>query len=143
MSNPSIANTLRALECELHDPSVRRNRNRLVQLIHPDFLEFGRSGASYAFADILERLPSETEARPIHAQGFAAHQLVGSVFLLTYKSAHVSENGELERHTLRSSIWRLEPAGWQMVFHQGTPTAAFDQRTEQTDELTDSKLDRP
>ncbi|MBK9574612.1 MAG: DUF4440 domain-containing protein [Rhodoferax sp.] len=135
MSNPSIASTLQALECELHDPSVRRNRNRLVQLIHPDFLEFGRSGASYTFANTLERLPSETEACAIHAQGFVARQLTNSVFLLTYQSAHVSASGELERHTLRSSIWRLESVGWQMIFHQGTPTAAFDQRAEPTDEL--------
>ncbi|MDP2323481.1 MAG: DUF4440 domain-containing protein [Gammaproteobacteria bacterium] len=141
MPNQSILSTLTELECELHDRSVRRNRQRLMQLIHPSFLEFGRSGASYTLAGILAHVPSEAEANPIHAQDFAAHQLAGSVFLLTYKSAHVSSSGELERHALRSSIWRLEPAGWQMVFHQGTPTAAFDQRTAQAYDLTNTNPD--
>jgi hypothetical protein len=32
------------------------------------------------------------------------------------------EDGMLERHALRASIWKCSPDGWQIVFHQGTPT---------------------
>jgi hypothetical protein len=45
--------------------------------------------------------------------------------LLTYKSAHVDANGELSRHTLRSSLWQKMESRWQMRFHQATPTDAF------------------
>lgn len=36
-----------------------------------------------------------------------------------------NQAGLLERHTLRSSVWKHMPAGWLVMFHQGTPTEAF------------------
>ncbi|MBD1875457.1 DUF4440 domain-containing protein [Nodosilinea sp. FACHB-131] len=127
MTQMSLLAILRELECELHQPQCRADRERLEQLLAIDFREFGRSGASYTRNDILARLPLETEAPQIHAQDFAVHELADSIVLLTYRSAHRSLSGELFRHTNRSSIWRLGSTGWQMVFHQGTPTDSFDQ----------------
>lgn len=127
MDHISLLSMLRELECELHHPKCRGDRERLAQLIDPDFKEFGRSGASYTRDDILMQLPTEPQAPKIHAQDFALHQLSDSVALLTYRSAHVNPSGDLFRHTNRSSIWRLTSTGWQMVFHQGTPTDPFDQ----------------
>ncbi|HEY9879090.1 MAG TPA: DUF4440 domain-containing protein [Leptolyngbyaceae cyanobacterium] len=129
MDQMSLLSTLRELECELHQPECRSNRERLAELLAPDFREFGRSGASYTRDDTLTMLPLETEAPQTHAQDFAVHELTDSIVLLTYRSAYVSPSGELFRHTNRSSIWRLGSTGWQMVFHQGTPTAPFDQST--------------
>ncbi|MBT9504439.1 MAG: DUF4440 domain-containing protein [Burkholderiaceae bacterium] len=126
MSDDALT-TLRALECELHQPCVPGSRQRLVELLHPEFQEFGRSGATYTLADLLEHLPAESDPVEVHAQDFAVRKLSDAVVLLTYRSAHVNLSGALERHTLRSSIWLLEASGWQMVFHQGTPTEAFAQ----------------
>jgi len=123
----SLLSTLSELECELHQPKCRSDRERLTQLLDPDFKEFGRSGASYTRDDTLMLLPTELEPPKIHAQDFAVQKLSNSIVLLTYRSAHVNSSGELFRHTNRSSIWRLNSSGWQMVFHQGTPTAPFDQ----------------
>ncbi|MBN8563096.1 DUF4440 domain-containing protein [Leptolyngbya boryana CZ1] len=127
MENLSLLATLRELECELHQPECRRNRERLVQLLAPDFKEFGRSGATYTRDDELISLPNDPEPPQIHAQDFAVNKLSDSIALLTYREAHVNSSGELFRHTNRSSIWRLDSSGWQMVFHQGTPTDPFDQ----------------
>ncbi|MGG6241237.1 DUF4440 domain-containing protein [Nodosilinea sp. AN01ver1] len=127
MDNMSLLSTLRKLECELHQPKCRGDRERLAQLLASGFREFGRSGASYTRDDTLAMLPLKIEAPQIHAQDFAVHELADSIVLLTYRSAHIDSSGELFRHTNRSSIWRLSSAGWQMVFHQGTPTAPFDQ----------------
>jgi hypothetical protein len=96
-----------------------------VELLHPDFHEFGRSGASYTKDDVLERLPAESEPVQVHAQGFSVKELAESVFLLTYRSATISASGVLERHANRSSVWKREPSGWQVIFHQGTATEAF------------------
>jgi hypothetical protein len=117
----SVLDTLRALECELHDPSVRRSRERLSALLHPTFREFGRSGAVYSRAHVIEQLLNESIAFAVHAQDFAVLELAPSMVLLTYRSRHVM-HGHLEGHANRSSIWRREASGWQMVFHQGTPT---------------------
>lgn len=125
MDQMSLLSILHDLECELHHPKCRGDRERLAQLLAPDFREFGRSGASYTRDDMLARLPLETEAPQIHAQDFAMQELADSVVLLTYRSAHRSSSGELFLHTNRSSIWRLDSTGWQMVFHQGTPTDPF------------------
>jgi hypothetical protein len=125
MTFEETLSTLRALECELHEPKARRDAERLGQLLHLDFHEFGRSGRSYTRAEILERLQAETQATKVHAQDFRLLNLADSAYLLTYRSAHVAVSGLLERHTNRASVWRRESDGWQMVFHQGTPTDRF------------------
>jgi hypothetical protein len=113
---------IRSLESELHEPSVRQNVARLDELIHPEFLEFGRSGRSYTKAEILELVPGSGSSVQVQAQDFALRVLGPDAVLLTYRSTHVYETGILESHALRSSIWQRGPAGWQMSFHQGTPT---------------------
>ena len=124
--NPLLT-LLRELEIELHLPSTRVNLQRLYALLHPEFREFGRSGKIYSISEIVAQLQSEAQPQSIHAQDFAVRELSEKFVLLTYRSAHI-EGGKLQRHTLRSSIWELGPLGWQMSFHQGTPTEAFEQR---------------
>ena len=114
------------LERELHDPSVRCNRSRLAVLLHADFVEFGRSGRSYTFSQIVDLLEASAPAA-IHAQDFKVCLLHDEVALVTYKSANIDAEGKLERHTLRSSLWLRTAGGWQVIFHQGTPTEAFEQ----------------
>lgn len=118
---------LTALECELHEPRVRRDRARLDELLHPTFSEFGRSGNAYTKTEIITLLLNEQEAVRVHAQDFRVLLLAEGVALLTYKSAHVTAGGTLERASLRSSIWKLGASGWQMLFHQGTATTGFAQ----------------
>jgi hypothetical protein len=128
MKFDEILSVLQDLECELHRPKARRDAERLAQLLHPGFREFGRSGCSYSRAEIFDRLLAETEPTEVHAQDFRLVMLADAAYLLTYRSAYVASSGQLERHTNRSSIWRLEAGGWQMMFHQGTPTDGFVQK---------------
>ncbi|MDC8772532.1 nuclear transport factor 2 family protein [Roseateles albus] len=121
----SVQETLQALECELHQPKARADAGRLAELLHADFREFGRSGRAYNRAEIMASLTAETKPVTVHAQDFKLTELGLDVYLLSYRSAHLTPDGGLVHHTNRSSIWRLTAAGWQMVFHQGTPTAEF------------------
>ena len=116
---------LRELEVALHQPKVRRDPTRLNQLLHNSFSEFGRSGRSYSRDEILELLSHEVPSRTIWSQDFTVAEIAEDVALLTYKSAYIDANGELGRHTLRSSLWQRTALGWRMRFHQGTPTDAF------------------
>jgi hypothetical protein len=120
-----LLSILTALECELHEPRVRQDRARLEELLHPGFSEFGRSGNAYTKSEIIALLLSEQEAILVHAQDFHVQPLAEGVALLTYKSAHVTSGGGLERQSLRSSVWKLGASGWQILFHQGTPTTGF------------------
>ena len=129
---------LQALELELHRPETRGNHDRLSQLLHPQFLEHGRSGAVYTQREVIAQLSTESTETKIHAQAFVLHELAPNVILLTYQSAIVAASGALERHTNRASVWRLETSGWQMLFHQGTPTQPFAQLGTSTNQWTAS-----
>lgn len=113
---------LTTLEQELHTQATRSNRSRMQILLHPDFVEFGRSGKCYALAEILNEFGPDTMLPAIHSEDFNLIVLAEEVALLTYLSAHVDEAGKRYRHTLRSSVWVRTEVGWQMRFHQGTPT---------------------
>ena len=121
----SLLDQLRVLEVELHQPGVRGDARRLDALIHEEFQEFGRSGAAYSKADIVALLLSAEQHAHVVADRFLVRRLAADVALLTYRSAHALLDGTLHRHTLRSSIWQLSAAGWQMSFHQGTATEPY------------------
>ena len=121
---------LRSLETELHQDETRRNRKRMETLLHPGFVEFGRSGRRYSRAEVLEEFGPGSVLPAVDARHFDLIVLGDGVALLTYMSAHMNSNGDSDRHTLRSSVWVRTAAGWQIRFHQGTPAtrAAFDER---------------
>ena len=124
MKGGDLFEHLRALETELHLLETRRNRDRLEQLLHPDFMELARSGRCYSRKEVLAEFSASSSAmEAVHAENFELAPLSREIALLTYSSAHIGPNGELHRRTLRSSLWLAAEAGWQIRFHQGTPVA--------------------
>ena len=119
---------LKRLEIELHQPEVRTDIERLDELLHESFLEFGKSGVSFTKAEILKLLLEESRPSRIWSEAYECSLLSDSIALLTYKAAHADDSGVLSKHSLRSSIWIETPRGWQVRFHQGTPTGAFRMR---------------
>jgi hypothetical protein len=116
---------IRSLEVTLHQPAVRNAKSRLDALLHNDFLEIGRSGRTYNKVEMLAHLELESLTTAVWSQDFHLTMPAFSVALLTYKSAHVNAQGELSHRALRSSLWQLAEAGWQLRFHQGTPIETF------------------
>jgi hypothetical protein len=114
---------LQALEVELHHPGVRCNRERLEQLLHPEFHEVGRSGRAYNRETIVNFLASQESQPVIRSEEFSVALLAPGVALLTYRSAHVEQDARLVNHTLRSSVWLKASKGWQLRYHQGTAAA--------------------
>jgi hypothetical protein len=125
-SDDDLLATLSTLERELHEPVVRRNVRRLRELLHPSFVEIGRSGYRIDLADVLRDLPTEGGNGSIVAEGFELLRPSEGVAILLYRSAHRSPSGVDSRHSMRSSTWVCEGGEWRMVYHQGTPTEAFD-----------------
>ena len=114
---------LQALEVELHHPGVRCSRERLEQLLHPEFHEVGRSGRSYNRESIVNFLASQESQPLVASEEFSVSVLAPGVALLTYRSAQVEQDARLVNHTLRSSIWLKASQGWQLRYHQGTAAA--------------------
>ena len=129
MSDDQLLDEVRELEISLQQPAVRGDPARLDELLHDDFIEFGRSGRTYTKADVLESLPAERSHPEAWSHGFSLLTLADGVALLTYRSAQLAPDGALERHALRASVWTRTPSGWRVIFHQGTPTAPFDSDT--------------
>jgi hypothetical protein len=94
-------------------------------LLHPAFREFGRSGKTYTRDEVLSEFTGSPQSYSVWAQDFLIDEIGDGAALLTNRSAHINPADELDRHTLKSSLWLLTPCGWKMRFHQGTPTEAF------------------
>ena len=104
-------------ELALLEPGVRRDAHRLLALLHPDFLEHGASGRVWDRESVVA-VTSGSEV-PVQATDLQTRYLGADAVLVTYRSR---EEG---REALRSSVWLRDPdAGWLLLFHQGTPSAA-------------------
>jgi hypothetical protein len=118
---PPLLSHLQLLEVELHHPGVRCSRERLEQLLHPQFHEVGRSGRKYDRETIVRFLAEQQTHARVESSNFAVHLLAEGCAHLTYESVQRCADGTLQNHALRSSIWMETPAGWQLFYHQGTP----------------------
>jgi len=114
------------LELLLHTPEVRSDKNQLNSLLHDLYLEIGRSGKTYCKKDIVEKLPVEHLTLKIWAQEFSISEIGQDVVLVAYKSANIVASGDMENYSKRSSLWVRNGKHWQMRYHQGTPTDAFE-----------------
>ena len=98
------------------------------EFLHVAFREFGRSGAAYTRDEILTHVSAAAQQPTIWAQDFELEVLSADLVLLIYRSAHLTEGQELQRHTHRTSLWQLVEGSWKMRFHQGTATQPFEKR---------------
>lgn len=105
---------LQSKEMELLDPTVRSDHERVQELLHDDFLEFGSTGRVYNKQMLLEMLEGEQHA-PVSLREFAVRELSPDTALVTYRT--VGQSGKEAR---RSSVWIRQDGKWRMSFHQGT-----------------------
>lgn len=99
---------------ELLDPEVRSNPDRVRDLLHDDFIEFGSTGRVYDKRILVDMLRGETPSTVV-IRDFTVRQLSSDTALVTYRS--VGRSGQEAR---RSSVWVRQDGQWRMVFHQGT-----------------------
>jgi len=102
------------LESALVDPTVRRSRERLEKLLHPEFIELGSSGRVYDRQMIVEMMSQEV-AGAVIIRDFEIRTISEDTVLVTYRS--IGQAGDEAR---RSSIWVREDGEWRIHFHQGT-----------------------
>jgi len=114
---------IRELEQRLLLPETRASAAALRHLLAEEFIEFGSSGRVYDREMIVSKLAGQEPTWRYQLSDFAALELGPGLILATYRTrATAIETGQ-QRCSLRSSIWRRHEDGWQMLFHQGTPTA--------------------
>ena len=109
---------MRELEEELLLPATRRSSEALASLLADEFLEFGSSGCVFNRRQVIEALQSESPIR-FSITDFRATLLAEGVALVTYRAIRGDQLDEASA-SLRSSVWVMRDARWQMLFHQGT-----------------------
>lgn len=113
---------LRKLEESLLDAAVRRDGDRLRQLLADDFLEFGSSGRVWTRRSIIDLLATESNFFAPAIEEFQCTFLSEHVALVTYRTVRTDSKSGEHLVSLRSSVWTRNDGEWRMRFHQGTRT---------------------
>jgi hypothetical protein len=103
-------------ELLLLDPEVRASPTRVLEMLDPEFVEFGASGRRWDLESVLEVTGggSVSPDSPVEVSQMSGVLLAPGVVHLTYFADNQG------RRAWRSSLWRLTDSGWRMYFHQGT-----------------------
>lgn len=103
-------------ELRLLDPEVRACSALVLELLDPEFVEFGASGRRWDVESVLSVTGSGSVSSesPVKVSEMSGAVLAPGVVHLTYFSDHDG------RRAWRSSVWRLTGTGWRMYFHQAT-----------------------
>jgi hypothetical protein len=113
---------LRELEELMTKPEVRRSPEELARLLADDFREFGGSGRVFDKGQIIDALRNQPPVQ-LSLDEFEVKCLAPDIALVTYRGSCRFPESDKVSHSLRSSIWRNRDGRWEVVFHQGTPSA--------------------
>ena len=106
-----------ALELALLRPEVRRDVERVRELLDEDFREIGASGRLWTREETLAALAADHDQERVTVDELQAVELTQDLVLLTYRSDRAG------RRARRSSIWRRADGRWRLLHHQGTVTS--------------------
>ncbi|HEX8777779.1 MAG TPA: DUF4440 domain-containing protein [Rhodanobacter sp.] len=115
-----VLDDLRRREPIFHRPEFGTRRDDHLAMTAEDFWEVGASGRRYNRAyvlDVLDERQRDPQPDPWETADFHCRRLADAVYLLTYTLR------QGERLTRRATIWRRDPDGWKILYHQGTVVA--------------------
>lgn len=105
---------VRAAEEALLTSATRHDAARLTELLHPDFVEVGRSGRLWNREDIIAALLDETDRPTPHTDEWEVHQVAADVILATFRVVG------RQRESRHASVWVLHEGRPRLRYHQGT-----------------------
>lgn len=102
-------------ERSLLSDETRSDRASVAALLHPDWVEIGRSGRVWSRAEMLESIAPIPGGCSLEV--ISVREVAPGVILLLWRSATDDATA------LRSSWWVREGGDWRQIFHQGTTEA--------------------
>jgi hypothetical protein len=120
VTDPALMGVLEQLQSRepiFHRPELGTTRADFEQMMVADFWEVGASGRRYSRDYVLSELQKRYAGEYVDSwetRDFHCRRLAEDIYLLTYTLL------QGERKTRRATIWQDTPAGWKIVFHQGT-----------------------
>lgn len=95
------------------EPSNRKNPDKLLDILYPNFKEFGKSGKVFYKNDINNMAPNSDD---FTINNFEVYVLGDDARLCTYELV----NNTCGIISNRSSVWQFYNGDWLLLFHQGT-----------------------
>jgi hypothetical protein len=118
----SVLEELKRREPIFHTPAFGATRAEFEQVVAPEYWETSASGRRYSREFILDGLekhpPVDAASAGWQSYDHAVRRLGPDTYLFTYTLRQV------ERVTRRMTIWQSNPAGWRILYHQGTIVSA-------------------
>lgn len=105
---------VKAAELALLDSEVRRDPDRVRELLHPEFVEIGRSGRRWTRSATIAALESEHERVAPETDEWLFNEVSPSLVLVTYR---IAGGAASSRH---ASLWEVSGGTPMMRYHQGT-----------------------
>nr|WP_263312865.1 DUF4440 domain-containing protein [Mammaliicoccus sp. Marseille-Q6498] len=101
------------LECFHLKAENRHDKEKIMNLLHDDFKEIGKSGRIFNKSDFTN---AELHTFNFEIDEFKADKIQKGIVLVTYRLNNKTDNIV----TNRSTLWIRNNSEWKMRFHQGT-----------------------
>ncbi|WP_431802099.1 DUF4440 domain-containing protein [Microbacterium sp. bgisy203] len=105
---------VKSAELALLDSEVRHDPNRVRELLHPDFVEIGRSGRRWTMNATIAALEAETSRIEPETDEWLFNEVSPSLILVTYR---ITGRDGSSRH---ASLWDVSGIAPVIRYHQGT-----------------------
>ena len=116
----AITDQIRRMEEALASQEVRSSELALSTILHPDFLEIGKSGRMFDYDAILKDLAGENAPPAYAIENLSVTSVEEGIVLATYQIPTRTVDGIAYPATMRSSLWVKFDGTWRLRFHQGT-----------------------
>lgn len=119
--NDEITDQIRQLELKLLHSDIKVMSSLLEALLAKEFEEIGSNGTISRRQDVVDWLLNKNPQDRWLLTDFRVRELSTDLVLAIYHAEKVvGKKNMVSKGSIRSSIWRHNTQGWQMVFHQAS-----------------------
>lgn len=119
--NNAITDQFRRLEFKLLHSDMKATSSLLDTLLAKEFEEIGDNGVINSRQEVVNWLLNKNSQDRWSLSEFKVRELSADLILTIYHAEKiVGQKNVVSKGSLRSSIWKHNTQGWQMVFHQAS-----------------------
>ena len=119
--NDVITDKIKRLELKLLHSDIKVLPSLLEVLLAKEFEEIGSNGAVSRRQEVVDWLLNKSPEDRWAITDFRVKELSTDLVLAIYHAEKIAgQKNIVSKGSVRSSIWRRNTQGWQMVFHQAS-----------------------
>lgn len=117
----AITDQIKQLELKLLHSDMQMSPSLLDTLLAKEFEEIGDNGTVNARHDVADWLLNKNPRERWLLSDFRIKKLSADLVLAIYRAKKLADQKDIvSQGSVRSSIWKYNTQGWQMVFHQAS-----------------------